>query len=199
MLRFVFVPAVVMSGYLFHGVRAFCVRYQNILWFLLFMLFLIWWPSIVIDECASSNRSLGPILVDICWFPCLCLVWVLWVRCYHIVSLHHVCGMWCMHCVRVIFNVFFFLVSFLLCDSGRKVIIIILSQHCIQDFIWMKRKDCVDHPQLTHVKDRAWYKPLAWCAWDLKVACNEKREWMKVVWDRQCVESHLLYYLKNNN
>ena len=139
-----FIPAVVMSGYLFHGVQAFCVRCSNILWLLLFMFFSIWCPSIVIDGRASSDQSPGPILVNIRWFLCLCLVWVLWVRCCCIVLLHRVCGTWCMHCVRVIFNVF--LVSLLLYDSGRKVIIIIFyHNNCHPGFNWPWSNGAIAH------------------------------------------------------
>ena len=129
MRRFVFIPAVVTFGYLFRGVRAFCVRCQNILQLLLLVLFSIWRPSIVIDGRASSDRSPGPILVSIRWSPCLCLVWVLWVRCRHIGSLRCVCGTRCMRRVRVVFNV---LVSLLLCDNGRKVIMIIFYHNSDQ-------------------------------------------------------------------
>ena len=56
-------------------------------------------------------------------FLCLGLVWVLWVRCCHIGSLHHVCGTQCMRCVRVVFSIFSL---FCYVVMGENIIIIAL-------------------------------------------------------------------------
>ena len=82
------------------------------------MLFLVWCLSIVIDGHASSDWSLGPMLVKVCCVSCLGLIWVFLhgvVLCRFITLC--VCGTQCMHRVGVIFSVFSF---FLLCDDGKK-------------------------------------------------------------------------------
>ena len=116
MQRFVFVPMVATFSCLFCGVQAFCVKCQNSSQ-LFFVLFSIWCPSIIIDGHASSDQSPGLMAIKVHCFSCLSFIWVLWVRCRHISSLHHVCDTWCMRRVKVIFNVFSF---FLLCGNGRK-------------------------------------------------------------------------------
>ena len=143
MQRFMFIPAVAMFGCLFRGVQVFCVKCQNALQFFL-ILFSIWRLSIIIDGCAFSDRSLGPMSIKVCCFSCLGLVWVLWVRCHHISSLHHVCGTQCIHCVRVIFSVFSL---FCYVVMRENIIIIALSQQWLyvvespNYMSWMERRD----------------------------------------------------------
>ena len=55
------------------------------------MSFSVWCLSIITDGCASSNQSLGPMLIKVHCFSCLGLIWVLWMRWCCISSLHHVC------------------------------------------------------------------------------------------------------------
>ena len=90
MQRFVFVPVVATFGCLFHEVRVLCAKCQNTLQLFL-VSFSIWHLSIVIDGRASSDQLLGPMLVKVHCFSCLGLIWVLWMRCCRISSLHCVC------------------------------------------------------------------------------------------------------------
>ena len=59
------------------------------------VLFLVWRLSIVIDGCASSDRSLGLMLVKVCYVSCLGFVLVFHVDWCHAGSLCCVC-MCCM-------------------------------------------------------------------------------------------------------
>ena len=123
-----FVPMVVMSGHLSHGVWAFCVRCQTLYSFLFSILFSFWCPSMMIDGHASSDWLLGLMPINVCWFSCLS----------HLGSLGGVPSYWfVMPCVWHMMYVswwdhlqcFLFLVSFFLVyDNRRRDFIIILSQ-----------------------------------------------------------------------
>ena len=112
MWRYVFVPAVATFGYLFHGVQVLCVKCQSTLQ-LFIMLSLVWCLSIVIDGRASSDQLPGPMLIKVCYFSCLGLIWVPWVRWCRISSLRCVCV-----CVMLRSSSVFLV--FLLCGNGRK-------------------------------------------------------------------------------
>ena len=125
------IPAVAASGCLFCGVRGFCVKCKGTFTAFSLMLFLVWHLSIIIDGCASSDRSLGPMLVWVCCGFVVSRVWVLsrslsWGG---VVWVHYIaceCGARCMCHVEVISGVF----SFCYVMMGRKnVIMFILSQH----------------------------------------------------------------------
>ena len=61
--RFVVVPTVTVSNYLFHGVQGFCVNVRIPLRLFFLMSSSAWHLSIVTDGHASSDWSLGPMLV----------------------------------------------------------------------------------------------------------------------------------------
>ena len=143
MQRFVFVPMVATFSCLFCGVQAFCVKCQNSSQ-LFFVLFSIWCPSIIIDGHASSDQSPGLMAIKVDCFSCLSLIWVLWVRCCHISSLHHVCE----HDVCVVLrSSSMFLVSFCYVVMGEKIIIIALSQQDSLEWSSIKKKHMISYWQ----------------------------------------------------
>ena len=64
--RFVVVPAVIVSYCLFHGVLCLCVNVRIPLQLFSLMSPLAWRLSIITDGCASSDWSLGPMLMCVC-------------------------------------------------------------------------------------------------------------------------------------
>ena len=106
-----FVPVVAASGCLFRGVWGSCAKCEGTFAAFSLVLFPVWHLLIVIDGGASSDRSLG-----------LMLVWVhlgLFMGCRRMCSLHCVCvcDARCMHCVGVISGIFSL---FLLCGDRKK-------------------------------------------------------------------------------
>ena len=100
--RFVIVPTVTVSDCLFHGVRGFCVNVRVPLQLFSLISPSVWGLSIVTNGCASSDWSLGPML--------MC------------VRLGDVCVMMGSSLV--------FLVFCLCVDKKKRFVISILSQHC---------------------------------------------------------------------
>ena len=66
MWGFVIVPAVTVSDCLFRGVQGFCVNVWVPLQLFSLVSPSVWHLSIVTDGCASSDWSLGPMLVCVC-------------------------------------------------------------------------------------------------------------------------------------
>ena len=100
---FMVVPTVTVSDCLFHGVQGFCVNVRIPLQLFSLILPSVWRLSIVTDGCASSDWSLGPMIV-----------------CVHLGDVCVVMGS------SLIFLVF------LLCVDKKRLVISILSQHVPQ-------------------------------------------------------------------
>ena len=71
MCQLVVVPVVTVSYCLFHGILCLCVNVSILLQLFFLVVPSAWHPSIVTDGCASSDWSLGPMLVcvhlgDVC-------------------------------------------------------------------------------------------------------------------------------------
>ena len=82
------------------------------------VLFLVWRLSIIIDGCASSDRSLGPMLVKVRYVSCLGFVLVFHVDWCHAGSLCCVCV--CHTNVCIVLGSSLIFLAFLLYDDGKE-------------------------------------------------------------------------------